>query len=250
MNPAIPYSEIDTLFLDVGNTLISMDYAWVAEELAAHGVPCEVSALHRAEAAARPLVSAGLERRSTETEDAFRFYLETVLHCLPGGSDMDPLQLSKISRELAPVLRPAGQAERLWSSVIPGVPDALISLGKAGVQLAAVSNSDGTVEEVLVRQNLRSYLSAVYDSQIVGFEKPDPRIFLYALKDLNADPARTLHVGDLYSIDVEGARAAGLHAVLIDPFGDWKNIDCDRVRDLSELSRKVLEAPKKPIETV
>ncbi len=81
-----------------------MDYAWVAEELAAHGVPCEVSALHRAEAAARPLVSAGLERRSTETEDAFRFYLETVLHCLPGGSDMDPLQFSKISRELAPVL--------------------------------------------------------------------------------------------------------------------------------------------------
>ena len=153
MNPAIPYSEIETLFLDVGNTLISMDYAWVAEELAAHGVHCEVSALHRAEAAARPLVSAGLERRSTETEDAFRFYLETVLHCLPGGSDMDPSQLSKISRELAPVLRPAGQAERLWSSVIPGVPDALISLGKAGVQLAAVSNSDGTVEEVLVRQS-------------------------------------------------------------------------------------------------
>lgn len=247
MNIAIPYAEIGTLFLDVGNTLISMDYTWVAEVFASRGVSCEVAALQRAEAAARPLVSAGLERRSTETEDAFSFYLETVLHCLPGGSGLDPLQCTEISRELTAVLRPAGQAERLWSSVIPGVPDALDSLRKAGVQLAAVSNSDGTVEEVLVRQNLRSYLSAVYDSQIVGFEKPDPRIFHHALEDLNADPARTLHVGDLYSIDVEGARAAGLHAVLIDPFSDWQDIDCDRVRDLSELSRKVLEALKKPI---
>jgi HAD superfamily hydrolase (TIGR01509 family) len=244
MNIAIPYAEIRTLFLDVGNTLVSMDYSWLSEALSAEGVACEAEALHRAEAAARPIVSAGLEQRSTETEAAFSFYLETVLRCLPGGSDMDPLQLSKISRELTPVLRPAGQVERLWSSVIPGVPDALVSLGNAGVQLAAVSNSDGTVEELLVRQNLRPYLSAVYDSQVVGFEKPDPRIFYYALKDLNADPACTLHVGDLYSIDVKGARAAGLHAVLLDPFGDWQDVDCHCVRDLSELSRKILAAPQ------
>lgn len=244
MNTAIPYAEIDTLFLDVGNTLISMNYTWVANELKARGVHCETSALHRAEAAARPLVSAGLGPRSTETEDAFSFYLETVLHCLPGGSHLGPEELKEVSRGLTLVLRPAGQAEQLWSSVIPGVPEALNSLRKAGVQLAAVSNSDGTVEDVLIHRNLRPYFSAVYDSQIVGFEKPDPRIFYHALKDLNADPARTLHVGDLYNIDVEGARAAGLYAVLIDPFGDWGEMDCERVRDLSELSRRILKVLK------
>ena len=244
MNTVIPYAEIGTLFLDVGNTLISMNYTWVVEELEVLGVHCEASALHRAEAAARPLISAGLGHRSTEAEDTFNFYLETVLRCLPGGSDFDPVELKKISTELAPVLRPAGQAEQLWSSVIPGVPDALKSLCKAGVQLAAVSNSDGTVADILKRQDLLSYFSAVYDSHIVGFEKPDPRIFYHALEDLNADPARTLHVGDLYGIDVEGARAAGLHAVLIDPFGDWEDMDCERVRDLSELSRRVLKVLK------
>jgi len=240
MNP-IPYADIDTLFLDVGNTLITMDFVWVREKLAAQGVHCDVSTLHRAEAAARPLVSEGLIRRSTETEDAFSFYLETVLRCMPNGSALGSSQIRRICRNLAPVLRPPGQAERLWSCVIPGVPEALASLRTAGVKLAAVSNSDGTVEGILIRQNLRSYFTAVYDSRIVGFEKPDPRIFHWALKDLDADPEHTLHVGDLYDIDVKGARAAGLHSALIDPFNDWGNFACERVKDLSDLSRKILE---------
>ncbi len=65
-------------------------------------------------------------------------------------------------------------------------------------------------------------------------------IFFTALKDLNADPLSTLHVGDLYNIDVKGARAAGLHAALIDPFGDWKDVDCERIKDLGELSHRIL----------
>ncbi len=238
----IPYAEIDTIFLDVGNTLISMDLAWVAEELAAQGVHCEVQALRRAEAAARPLVSKGLERRSTEGLDAFRFYLGTVLNCLQGEKKLDASQINQISQALAPILRPPGQAERLWSSVIPGVSEALAALKKCGLKLVAVSNSDGTVEDVLIRQRLRPYLAAVYDSHRVGFEKPDPRIFHYAIEDLDVEPARTLHVGDLYNIDIAGARSAGLHAVLIDPFGDWKDVDCECVSDLSELSHKVIEA--------
>jgi len=237
----IPYAELDTLFLDVGNTLISINFEWVVKELAARGVYCEVRALRRAEAAARPLVSAGLQHRTTEDQDAFSFYLRKVLSCLPGASEFDTSQIKRIAQELAPVLRPVGQAERLWTAVIPGVPAALEALKKCGLKLVAVSNSDGTVEEALIRQSLRPYFVAVYDSHQVGFEKPDPRIFQHAIKDSNADPARTLHVGDLYSVDVIGARAAGLHAALIDPYGDWKDVDCERIRNLGELSRKVLE---------
>ncbi len=221
-----------------------MDFEWVAEECIAQGVHCDIQTLSRAEAAARPIVSAGLENRSTESKDTFSFYLETVLRCLPNGADLKSSYINNISRKLTPVLRPPGQAERLWSSVIPGVPEALASLRKAGVKLAAVSNSDGTVEDILIRQNLRSSLAAVYDSKKIGFEKPDPRIFFTALKDLNADPSSTLHVGDLYDIDIKGASAAGLYSVLIDPFGDWVDVDCERVKDLGELARKILGARK------
>jgi len=238
----IPYAEIDTIFLDVGNTLISMDLSWVAEELAAVGVHCQVQALHRAEAAARPLVSKGLERRSTEGLDAFSFYLGSVLGCLPGAANLDASQITEISQTLAPILRPPGHAERLWSWVIPGVPAALEALKQNGLKLAVVSNSDGTVEDVLIRQRLRSYFTAVYDSHLVGYEKPDPRIFHYAIKDLKLAPERTLHAGDLYNIDITGARAAGLHAVLIDPFGDWRDVDCECVRDLEDLSRNIIAA--------
>jgi HAD superfamily hydrolase (TIGR01662 family) len=238
----IPYAELDTIFLDVGNTLISMDFAWVTEELAAQGVYCEVQALRRAEAAARPIVSKGLARRTTEGQDAFRFYLGTVLSCLPGTATLPTSQINRISRDLAPVLRPTGQAERLWSYVIPGVPAALNAFKKCGLQLVAVSNSDGTVEDVLIRQRLRPYFTAVYDSYRVGFEKPDPRIFHRAINELNIEPSRTLHVGDLYNIDITGARSAGLHTILVDPFGDWTDVDCVCIRDLSELSQKVIEA--------
>ena len=50
----VPYADIEAVLLDVGNTLISIDFDVVAAELRARGWPCEPSALRRAEAAARP----------------------------------------------------------------------------------------------------------------------------------------------------------------------------------------------------
>ena len=72
-------------------------------------------------------------------------------------------------------------------------------------------------------------------NRIVGFEKPDPRIFHHALRVAGASPETTLHVGDLYDADVVGARAAGVHALLLDPFGDWPDVDCERATDLGVL---------------
>jgi putative hydrolase of the HAD superfamily len=80
----------------------------------------------------------------------------------------------------------------------------------------------------------------------VGFEKPDPRIFTCALERTGARPDHTLHVGDLYHADVLGARAAGLHALLLDPFGDWRDLDCVSAPDLwavSDLFEHARETP-------
>jgi putative hydrolase of the HAD superfamily len=75
----------------------------------------------------------------------------------------------------------------------------------------------------------------VIDSRIVRVEKPDPQIFQIALERSGANPANTLYAGDMYDFDVVGARAAGLHAVLLDPYADWGNVDCERVPDLVTL---------------
>ncbi len=235
--PPISYGSIETLFLDVGNTLVSMDFGWVRAELAAVGIACTTGALRRAEAAGRPHFSAAYaDAAAGGHEHFFRAYLRTMLAHLDGPTLDSPRDPDEIAELLAPVLGAPGCTQRLWSWVLPGVREALGALRGMGLKLLAVSNADGTIEEGLLRLGLRPYFDAVLDSHLVGFEKPDPRIFDRAIEISGATRDRTLHVGDIYAVDVLGARAAGLHAVLVDPFDDWSGVDCCRVPDLAALA--------------
>jgi putative hydrolase of the HAD superfamily len=74
--------------------------------------------------------------------------------------------------------------------------------------------------EGLIRgTGLRPYFEFVLDSGVEGVEKPDPEIFLRACQRMALDPGACLYVGDLFPVDVVGARSAGLAAVLLDPSG-------------------------------
>jgi FMN phosphatase YigB (HAD superfamily) len=44
-----------------------------------------------------------------------------------------------------------------------------------------------------------------------------------------------MHVGDLYHVDVAGARAAGITPALLDTADLYPECDCLRVRSLTEL---------------
>ena len=152
---------------------------------------------------------------------------------------MSPADLDALVTEVGPILRPEGRASALWRMVMPGVPEALERMQRHGLTLAVVSNSDGTCARSLADAGLLGYLNFVIDSAEVGVEKPDPRIFEIALARCGADPRRTLHIGDLYHADVAGARRAGLHALLLDPYADWPSIDCERATDLSAVADTV-----------
>jgi HAD superfamily hydrolase (TIGR01509 family) len=237
----IPWDVLDTLFLDAGNTLVSVDFDWVCEELTARGLVCEPEALRRAEAAARPGLSMRLAAgHSTEGENSFALYLQGVLAKLPDPPE--PARAATLADDLTPVLRVPGHADRLWRSVMRGVPEALETFRALGLRLVVVSNADGSVERGLRAAGVREFFDLVVDSARVGYEKPDPRIFRHALAQAGSDPARTLHVGDLYHADVAGARAAGLHALLLDPWNDWPQPDCERLPDLTALAARLREA--------
>ncbi|MFC1867107.1 HAD family hydrolase [Thermodesulfobacteriota bacterium] len=230
---SIPYKKLKTIFFDVGNTLTSMDFGWVRKKLKRCGVLCDVEDLRRAEAAARPVVSRELARlRSTEGQETFFFYMQNILRKLVVTSEMGDKEHDEIIRTLLPILRAQGQSLRLWSYLLPGVMDALDMLRKRELRIVAVSNSEGIVEQLLLNLGLIHYFDKVVDSHIVGFEKPDPRLFHHALEISDSDPATTLHIGDIYHIDVLGAWSAGVHALLIDPFGDWEGVDCARLPDV------------------
>lgn len=244
----LPLADLDALFLDAGNTLVGMDLALVCERLAAHGIAAEPADVERAEAAARPELSRLLGRgRSSEDRDTFVFHIRNAIGALPSvaargrGDAAGEAELDRIAHTVAHELKDAG-TRRLWSRILPGVPEALAALHAAGVKLAVVSNSDGTIESAMATFGLRDHLDAVFDSRIVGFEKPDARIFVAALKRIGTRPERTAHLGDLHAVDVLGARGAGVHGVLVDPFGDWRDDACPRTRSTAELARALLDA--------
>ena len=236
----IPFGGIDTLFLDAGNTLISIDFDWVAAELEKRGTSCSPDAICRAEAAARSETSELLSRGSTsEGLDPFQVLLLGIFSRLDNVSAQGRDRAIELAAELGPVLLTPGRSDLLWRTVMPSVPEALQSLKESGLNLVVVSNSDGTVAQNLKDRGLAVYFSHIIDSAVVGIEKPDPRIFEYALDVSGARREATVHVGDMYFADVEGAHAAELEAILLDPFDDWKEVDCLKVADLWSLAKNL-----------
>jgi len=113
-----------------------------------------------------------------------------------------------------------------WTGTIPGAVDALRRLAATGVAIAIVSNSNGTVEEQLLRTRICQVgdgegvtVGVVLDSFVVGIEKPHPGIFEQALAAVGVAAAGAVHVGDTGWADVAGARAAGVRPLHLDPHG-------------------------------
>jgi HAD superfamily hydrolase (TIGR01509 family) len=128
----------------------------------------------------------------------------------------------------------------LWCGVDPEAARVLDALRAAGLQTAAVSNTeDGRLAELMELTGLAPRFALMLDSHVVGLRKPDPAIFRLALDTLRVDAAEAVFVGDSYAHDALPARAAGMRAVLIDPLDLHPESVCPRVRRLGEL----IEAP-------
>lgn len=92
----------------------------------------------------------------------------------------------------------------------------LAGLRARGLALVVTSNFDSRLHGVLEGLRLREAVDAVVCSAEAGAAKPDARVFAAACEAVKSPPAQTLHVGDNRRADFEGARAAGLRAMLLD----------------------------------
>jgi REG-2-like HAD superfamily hydrolase len=101
---------------------------------------------------------------------------------------------------------------QLYDDVIP----CLQALRADGHKLGVVSNWDYSLHKTLRSMEIANYFDFAIASLEEGFEKPDPRIFHLAARHGGVQPADILHVGDNPIDDLQGAREAGLRAVLID----------------------------------
>jgi HAD superfamily hydrolase (TIGR01549 family) len=106
------------------------------------------------------------------------------------------------------------------AALIPGAAEAVRALKSQGYPLALVADGPaGTFYNVLGHYGLLPLFDALAISGQVGVEKPDPRIFLYALEQLHIPQAvysQVLMVGNHLSRDIKGANQLGLLSVWLD----------------------------------
>jgi len=222
-------SPVETLFLDAGGVLVFPNWNRIGGTLARHGVTVSSEALTAAEPRAKFAIDQGI--RSGISTDAQRawLYMELVL-------ENAGVPLSNATAAALEELRAYHAEHNLWEFVPPDVVPALNRISGLGLKLVVVSNANGVLEQMFWRVGLAKYFDVICDSCVWGVEKPDPRFFQIALSRSGAAAETTLHVGDLYHVDVVGARNSGLRAMLIDPYDLYGEYDADRVRTLDELT--------------
>lgn len=222
--------RLQAVLFDAGNTLLFLDHVRIAAEVGARlGLPLTGPALAAGSGAAARIME---QPRATDRERAAA-YLEALF--LEAG--VPPSRMDEVRECLT---RLHGE-RHLWSGIAGDTHTALSALKNAGLKLGVVSNSDGRVEEALEAAGLRGYFDVVVDSTLAGVEKPDPAIFRTALDTLGVPADEALYVGDLYEVDVLGAQAAGMAAVLLQPSGAPPPSGCATARSLGALAEDLLK---------
>jgi putative hydrolase of the HAD superfamily len=223
---------LETVFLDAGGVLVFPNWTRISDTLSRHGVDIDPQSLAAADPLAKRRIDAG--ETISGTDDARRGWLYFDLVLTEAG-----IPLSQQTATALQELNTYHRERNLWEVVPDGVRPALESLRARGLHLTVVSNANGTLCAHMERLGLARCMNCVLDSFDLGVEKPDPRLFEIALERSSAHRDRTIHVGDLYHVDIVGARAAGIRGVLLDEAGLYPQADCPRVRSLAELSARI-----------
>lgn len=225
------------MLFDAGNTLVFIDPPRALEVLVAFGASDDLQVFADAERKARLHLSRLLASAEPPPEvDAWRAYFANLL----GGVGIP----QRTRREAGRALWESHLREHLWTRTDPATPEALAGLLDAGFRLGVVSNADGRMPDLLDAVGLARHMEFVVDSHAVGFEKPDPRIFGIAVERMALTPGECVYVGDLYAVDVVGARSAGLRPVLVDPFEGYGDLalPVERIPAVSHLP-ELLRSP-------
>jgi len=213
------------IFFDVGNTLLFPNRARILGPLPEDRHPTLEAwqALER-----RTKLEFDLGMNSGKVDHSFWWTFHTYL--LQGTSGVDAVVDGGIRAALIENTQNSGN----WDQILPGTREALGRIGQE-YAIAIISNSDGKINAVLRRCGIADCFQSITDSGNVGHEKPHPAIFEAALREMKAEPADSLYVGDLYSVDYVGARKVGMQAVLFDVAGAYREREFPRVESLAGL---------------
>jgi putative hydrolase of the HAD superfamily len=121
-------------------------------------------------------------------------------------------------------------------SYIPDEAHTLLrALREDGYTLGLVSNRADDLAAVAADTGLSDYFHFTLSGGQANSWKPDARIFVRACGMANAVPSECVYVGDNFYADAQGAQAAGLVPILLDPRDAFPDVECVRITHLSDL---------------
>lgn len=223
-----------TVVFDVGGTLLRFNYAALAklyvQAAAAQGALIDFQKAYRTIEQLESEMPIWQQKRQVSLEkDNGRefwdsFYSEGFRR-LGVTQDMS-LAVTEIRERFQ-----RAEFEQLFEDVIP----TLEHLAARGVQLGILSNFSGNLEDVLRQLDVHRYFRFFVVSGIAGVEKPDPKIFELTIRVANRQASDIVYIGDSIFHDIEGARQAGMAAILLDRQNRYPAFQGARIRSLREL---------------
>lgn len=123
-----------------------------------------------------------------------------------------------------------------FNHLIPGAIEILEYLENKYSMHIITNGFKEVQKKKLEKSTIAKYFKTITISEEVGYKKPSPIIFDYALKKANAINSNSLMIGDSYQVDILGAINVGVNAILF----NYHNIDLNdniiSVNNLSDLS--------------
>ena len=148
------------------------------------------------------------ERRLVHDEEVWVAFTETIIRGMGGEADGAHACAVDMVHEWE-----RHENFSLYEDALP----VLDELRAHGIKIGLITNGQRDLDEFVVHHALE--VDAMVGSKAHGRIKPHPSIFEAALADLGVGPAEVVMVGDSYEDDIEGARALGIRAILLDRDG-------------------------------
>lgn len=209
---------VRAVFLDVGETLMRPNPSWehvYAGAFTDWGVPVEMAALQVALHAVYQSGGYGFDGSvEPSPEQSHRRLVEMDRWAF------DQIGLGPMPDGFFEDLATRFQDPATWQ-VFADVRPAMEALKSRGLILGVVSNWAWQLPELLDELELGPMLDFVAASARIGYDKPHPGIFRWALDRAGVPPQAVVHVGDHLDADVAGARGVGIDAVLVDRRGRY-----------------------------
>lgn len=230
--------RFDALLFDAGGIFLLPDPISLGAIVHEHGGNGSISAMTRAHYAGMAALDNAARSSNKDTIDGFSWDPYRSAHLASAG--LSGTNLAEAEAKAKNLFSPF-----LWRYPILESVAALWRMHLQGLPIGIVSNASGQVEATLANQCICQVgtgagvpVLIVTDSHVIGTAKPHAGIFRDALALMNGrgtSTDRIAYIGDSYVNDVQGARNAGIHPILLDPYNDHEGDDCERIGSLHDL---------------